>query len=210
MPNLRIPWPNPGIRSPSRFLHCLPSTVRTAPCLLDTSMTGDIAMHATYRSRPALGTTTAPTAGTHTRKLDRLDLLARTIRLSDRSVTMALSGQNGSDRSRSTWNELFDQAENLGRQWADTDPIDAQRLQLSLLASLPVIAERFERGYAEMACAHSQSVDGYPARRDKVHTSIPSSGMCDACDTNVSILWDDLAADQSIVACPCCGQHWDP
>nr|WP_199042077.1 hypothetical protein [Dyella sp. ASV24] len=167
-------------------------------------------MHATYRSHPGLGATSAPAVDARAKKFDRLDLLARTICLSDRSVALALSQSDNSARNRSGWNDLFDQAEMLGRQWATTDPIDARRLLPSLLTGVPGIAERFEHGYTDVVCLDDQDVEGYPRRREQAHMLIPLDRICDACDTNVTILLNDLDADDPSLACPCCGQHWEP
>lgn len=162
-------------------------------------------MHATRRLPPGPGATLAPPITSRTTKIDRLDLLARTIHLSDRCVATAFSEEN-----RANWDALLDQAEVLGQQWAITDPTDAHQLLKPMLASLSAITERFERGYDHVASATAWSDDGQSMRHREAVSRMPSDGICDTCDTDVMILVRDFAADESAEACPCCGQRWDP
>jgi len=126
--------------------------------------------------------------------MDRLDLLARAIHLQSDSIAFALS-PSLAERTHSRWDALLDEAEDLGRQWAASDPVDALRLLPSLLTGPAGVTERFAQGYGDAVHPH----DRHHARRPRIH-------VCDHCDTNVTFLLGGLDTDSAAMACPCCGQ----
>lgn len=158
-------------------------------------------MHAArwLQQGPATG---LPSNTQRTKKVDRLDLLARVINLRDDCVAQALAPTDG--QTRADWDDLYDQAEHLGQQWAVSDPTDASRLLPALLPGLHRVAERFERGYSAVASAAAW-LEPAPVR-----ASMPRRGVCGICETDVTLLLRAMAADAALLLCPCCGESLEP
>lgn len=165
-------------------------------------------MHAARWSQPGPGAVDAPAATIRTRKFDRLSLLARVIHLRADCIALASSASSVDEGRDSNWNKLLDQAETLGRDWAANDPSDARQLLPSLLTGLRDVAERFEDGYV-LAARGRPSRDNMACGR-KDGDSLRLTGICDACDSAFTFGLDDIAADEHALACPCCGQPWNP
>ncbi len=166
-------------------------------------------MHAARWTQRSTGATVVPAAELRTPKIDRLDLLARMMLLRDDCVAQALSSAPDAG-ALSFGGDLLDEAEQLGRRWAITDPVDGGRLAGTLLTGVSAAAERFEDGYAD-AVRHGRahaSLRTHATRR-RLSAYMPANGHCDACRTNVAVLQDTLATDETTVACPCCGHPWN-
>lgn len=166
-------------------------------------------MYAARWTQRSPGATVAPIAELRTPKIDRLDLLARMMVLRDDCVAQALSPASDAG-ALSFEGGLLDEAEQLGRQWAITDPVDGGRLAGTLLTGLSAAAERFEDGYAD-AVRHGRARASLRthATRGRLSTYMPANGHCDACRAHVAVLLGDLASDETTVACPCCGHPWN-
>lgn len=161
-------------------------------------------MHAARWLQPGPGAVDAPAATIRPRKLDRLSLLARVIHLREDCIALASSASSVDEGRNSNWDNLLDQAESLGRDWAANDPTDARQLLPSLLTGLRDVAERFEDGYVLAA-------RGRPSRDDAANAGnvLRLTGICDACDSDFTFGLDDIANEHAL-ACPCCGQPWNP
>jgi hypothetical protein len=205
VPNTHIARPNPGIGTVTGHLPCFPWTTPIAPSLRDTRETGEIAMHAAYWSHPGPGAAGVASADIPAKRRDRLDLLARAIHLQSDSIAFALS-PSIVERTPAHWDVLLDEAEDLGRQWAASDPVDALRLLPSLLTGPRSVTERFAQGYDAAMHPHDRHQDEDAPPRDRHHARRPRTRVCDHCDTNVTFLLDGL--DSAAMACPCCGQSW--
>lgn len=155
-------------------------------------------MHTAHWSPPGAGTIGPAPTDARTNRADRLDLLVRAIRLQSDSVALALSPSPTSERTRQSWEALFDQAEHLGRQWAISDPVDALQLLPSLLSGLRGVTQHFKHGYS----------DALQPKRPQRQAAPLQHGACDACDAVVTHLGDDMADDMPFIACPCCGHAW--
>ncbi|AIF48784.1 hypothetical protein [Dyella japonica] len=167
-------------------------------------------MYAARSLQAGTGATVAPTANARARKMNRLDLLARVINLRADCVTLALSESSVAERADSDWDDLFDQAQTLGRNWATNDPAGARLLLPSLLPGFRGAMARFEDGCVEVACRGGQRGNDSLGRPLDVSASKPLMGVCNACDSELTFLLEEIAVDEPLVACPCCGQPWSP
>lgn len=165
-------------------------------------------MHAARWSQPGSGATGARPVQVRTQKADRLDLLARVINLRADCVELALSTDAATQSEDERWVDLFDQAELLGKEWAAADPTDARKLLPSLLTGLHDATERFERAYDLAALGLPE--DEHVRRSVAVHARAPHHGVCDGCYSDVTLLLNDMAPGAALLACPCCGQPWEP
>lgn len=164
-------------------------------------------MHAARWSRPGPGAAGVASADIPTKNRDRLDLLARAIRLQSDSVALALTPSDA-ERMPSRWDDLLGNAEDLGRQWAASDPADALRLLPSLLTGPRNVTERFAQAYVAAVRPHELHEDEHAQPRDRHLPRRPRIHVCEHCDTNVTFLLDALDTGSAATACPCCGQSW--